>query len=136
MAGFTFQVQAATGSVYYFNQNPSAAFSFGATGSTNDVISQTISVTAGCTYAVSYYLSRSNTAGSDFFPAVDGVVLRGSNGLSLEVKPGDPCLDNGSASQVFYRGYFTATSSTAVLSFGGRNPPSYTDLQDIHVLLA
>ena len=120
MAGFTFQVQAATGSVYYFNQNPSAAFSFGATRSTNDVISQTISVTAG----------------SDFFPAVDGVVLRGSNGLSLEVKPGDPCLDNGSASQVFYRGYFTATSSTAVLSFGGRNPPSYTGLQDIRVLLA
>ena len=131
-------VPAPDGGVDYYFGTPdgvNSAFSFGATRSEDDTISQTISVSPGCRYAVSYYLTNSGTGA--IFPAIDSAVLRDSDGNSLEVNSYEPSAPNqGTIAQTHYVGYFTAVRATADLSFAGRNTDDFTDLQDIQITVA
>ena len=122
-------------SIYSFGF--STGFDFDAFGTSDDTVSQSISVTPNCVYRVAYLLSNSASSGAHFFPAADGVVLRDAYGRSLEVDTSNPCVNQGSGPQSLFVGYFAATSTTALLSFGGRNPSSdETTLIDIQITVA
>ena len=123
-------VPASSGADYFFGPG----FSFGAVSNMDDTVSQIICVSPGCRYAVSYYITDGSSGA--IFPAVDGAVLRDSNGVSLEIDSTNPSANQGTTPQTQYVGYFTATSSSAVLSFGGRNTCCFTDLTGIHIGVA
>ena len=129
-------VPASADSEYYFGRSGgNSAFSFGAYATSDDTILQSICVDSGCSYTVSYYLRNSRDA--HFFPAVDGAVLQDSAGASLEIDSTNPSLTHTTDNQTPFTGYFTATSTSVVLSFAGRLLlPAYLDLQDIQIRVA
>ena len=124
-------VPASSGSFYYFGSGPPYAFSFGAIDGIDDTVSQSISIAPGCCYAVSYFLTSSDTA--HFLPTIDGAVLRDSSGASLEIDDTNPSLNPGTPGQTQFTGYFTTTSASVELSFAGARVQDYCDLQDILV---
>ena len=111
---------AAQGSDYFID---SGGFYFGAIGADDDILSQTVGgLVATCTYQLAYTLRSSypqRTTPNDFTPSVDGNVLLDSNGNSLAQ------TDFVSGTAVPFSGVFTATSTSAALSFAGRNVPDF-----------
>jgi hypothetical protein len=93
---------------------------FGAFGTFDDTISQSLSTTAGKTYDVTFSLLMASGAGGDFSASFGGTQI-----LSL-VNPGSDVWQTYSFDE-------TATSSSTLLSFAGRDLPAYNELTGISV---
>lgn len=103
------------------------AASYGATGGSDDTISQTLSTVAGQSYTISFWLTHPTGVASNDFSAYWGPT---STPLSVNL------LSIASAGLFQYTQYtFTETASTSstVLTFSGRETPAYFYLDDVSV---
>jgi len=125
--GWTF-TPASTGSDFFVAQGPGYdAFSspnsanFGATGSTDDELSQVLSTVAGQQYTITFELAHdSSNAANDF-----SVYFGGQQLLSL--------VNQSSFGYTLYSYTVTATSASTVLAFYGRENPAFYDLDNVTV---
>jgi hypothetical protein len=108
------------GPTYGAYSSPNAA-NFGATGDYDDTLSQVLSTTAGQTYTISFQLAHdSSNAANDFSVTFGGATL-----LSLvNTDAFDWTLETFTA---------TATSSSTVLAFNGREVPAWYGLDNVNV---
>jgi hypothetical protein len=105
-----------------FGVGGSNFYSFAATNGQNNTLSQTITTVAGQSYTVSYFL-RNSVTGNDFF-------LSSFAGQTLQT------LENTTSIFNFTQFTFqvTATSSTSVLEFAGRDAPGSFRLDNVSVV--
>jgi PEP-CTERM motif len=104
--------------------SPNSA-NFGATNLFDDSLSQTLSTVAGATYTLSYELAHAETDSvNDFSASWGGATVAGS------------ALVNAPAFAYTLMTFtVTATSSSTVLEFSGRENPSWYDLDNVSVLV-
>jgi hypothetical protein len=121
---------AASGSDFFVGPGPVfGAFSppnsanFGAVGSFDDSISQTLSTTPGVTYTLSYELAHADTdSANDFHASWGGVVI-----------PGSVLVNAAEFNYTLFSFTVAVTSSSTVLQFSGREVPSWYELDNVSV---
>jgi len=121
---------AASGSDFFVGAGPGfGAFSppnsanFGAVGSLDDILSQTLATVSGATYTLSYELAHDSTnQENDFSASWGGVVI-----------PGSVLVNVASFNYTLFSFTETATSSSTVLQFNGREVPAWFDLDNVSV---
>jgi hypothetical protein len=107
----------------YTYVSPPNVANFGATGSFDDTLSQTLSTTPGAVYTLSYYLAHNETdSENDFSVSWGGSVI-----------PGSVLLNAAAFPFTVYSFTVTATSSSTVLSFSGREVPAEYGLDNVSV---
>jgi hypothetical protein len=130
-AGWTL-TPAASGSDFFVGAGPGfGAFSppnsanFGAVGSLDDTLSQTLATTPGVTYTLTYQLAHDGTAGdgNDFSASFGGVVI-----------PGSVLVDAAGFGYTLFSFTVTASTASTVLSFAGREVPAWYDLDNVSVV--
>lgn len=110
-------MQRASSGSRWVSSSPSIFFE--ASAGIDNVLSQRFAVVPGCRYTVAYIINVPGGT-SHFLPEADGQVLRDINGNSLEI-----FLANQAQASTPYTGYFTAASSSVLLSFGGSNAGAF-----------
>jgi PEP-CTERM motif len=120
---------AISGSDFFVGPGPSyGAFSapnsanFGGTGSTDDVLSQTLATVAGGTYTLSFELAHDATDTANNFSAI----WNGISVLSL--------VNTSTFGYTSYSYTVAATGTSTVLSFAGRENPAWYDLDNVSVV--
>jgi flagellin len=104
--------------------SPPNSANFGAVGTTDDVLSQTLATTVGVTYTLSYWLSHDSTnSENDFSASWGGVTI-----------PGSVLVNSASFPYTLFTFSVTATSSSTVLAFSGREVPAWFGLDDVSVV--
>jgi len=124
ISGWTF-TQAPSGTDFYVSGNSHSgnyAAAFGAVGSYDDSISQTLSTIPGQPYNLTFWLAHSQSNNANDFHVTWG---------------GTPLLDLVNANIFGYTGYAysneIASSSSTILTFSGRENPSWYYLDDVSV---
>jgi len=113
------------------NPPPGAnAATFGATGSADDMISQTFATTTGTNYTLNFQISA-NPLPNDFNPSVGSPLTQIYPAASVYPMPCSNCP--GSGQFQFFSLTFVASSTATTLAFAGRNPPSYNFLTNVNV---
>jgi hypothetical protein len=114
---------ASSGSDYLTDTSGSATqgFWFGAVGGSNDTISQSFQSIRGDQYVVNFTLDYLGGQSNSFVQASLGNTPFATFGTLAQDTSGS------------YSYLLTATSSNSLLSFAGRNPPSWTVLSNISV---
>lgn len=111
-----------TGEFWGSFSSPNAA-NFGATGAFDDTLEQTLTTVAGESYTLTYELAHaSSDAANDFSVSWGGVTI-----------PGSVLVNTAGFDYQSYSFTVTATSSSTVLAFAGREVPSWFDLDDVSV---
>ena len=107
---------------YTYVSAPNVA-NFGAVGAFDDTLSQTLSTTPGATYTLSYDLAHNETdLANDFSVSWGGSVIPGSVLVNAVAFP-----------FTVYSFTVTATSTSTVLSFSGREVPAEFGLDNVSV---
>ncbi len=107
---------------YTYVSAPNVA-NFGATGAFDDTLSQTLSTTPGAVYTLSYYLAHNETdSTNDFSVSWGGSVISGS-----------VLVNAAEFAFTVYSFTVTATSTSTVLSFSGREVPAEYGLDNVSV---
>jgi hypothetical protein len=126
-AGWTLTL-AASGADFFVGSGPGFgalsapnSANFGSTGNFDDVLSQTLATQVGQTYTVDFWLAHDDSdSGNDFSASFGGTTL-----LSL--------VNTNSFGYTEYTFNATATGSSTVLSFAGRENPAWYDLDNVSV---
>ncbi len=96
---------------------------FGATGGFDDTLEQTLTTVAGETYTLTYELAHAaSDSANDFSASWGGVTI-----------PGSALVNAAGFDYTSYSFTVTATSSSTVLAFAGRENPSWFDLDNVSV---
>lgn len=107
---------------YTYVSAPNVA-NFGATGAFDDTLSQTLSTTPGAIYTLSYDLAHNETdSANDFSVSWGGSVI-----------PGSVLVNAAEFAFTVYSFTVTATSTSTVLSFSGREVPAEYGLDNVSV---
>ncbi len=107
---------------YTYVSGPNVA-NFGATGALDDTLSQTLSTTPGASYTLSYYLAHNETdSANDFSVSWGGSVI-----------PGSVLVNAAEFAFTVFSFTVTATSTSTVLSFSGREVPAEYGLDNVSV---
>ena len=103
---------------------------FGAVGSEDDTISQTVATTSGTSYTLNFQMSA-NQQPNDFNPSVGSPLTQVYPAASVYPMPCTNCP--GSGNYQFFSLTFVASSSATTLAFGGLNNPYYNFLTNVNV---
>jgi flagellin len=104
--------------------SPPNSANFGAVGSTDDVLSQALPTVMNTTYTLTYWLAHnSSNSENDFSVSWGGTVI-----------PGSVLLNANQFAYTEYSFTLTATSSSTVLSFAGREVPAWYLLDNVSVV--
>lgn len=94
---------------------------FGAVGAYDDTLSQTLTTDPGATYILTFYLAHDSSNSANDFSAV----WNGATVLSL--------VNSGYFDYTEYTYNVTATGTSTVLAFSGREVPAWYDLDNVSV---